>query len=148
MDEYVEYFISRCHLYVCMRARHHHLCVDITLSSVLCCYCYVRPGGRQGQTSRCHHGELGFLREKLSFLLIWTFGISKTITGLITQKQQNYFPRINEWRKTTQIMNSKNELRAKACAKAKATPQLKWFLDAFARNNKYASFFIKKRRSM
>lgn len=44
----------------------------------------VPEPGRQGQTSRCYYGELGFLRGKLSFLLIQMFGFFNSITRMIT----------------------------------------------------------------
>lgn len=45
-----EYVLKRCHLHVCMRARRHHLCVDITPSPSSA----VAAGWtwKQGQTSR------------------------------------------------------------------------------------------------
>lgn len=66
------YVLSRCHLYVCMRALHHHLHVDITPRSVLYCDCCLSPGGRateQVPLPPGHH-KLGSLRGKLSFVFI------------------------------------------------------------------------------
>lgn len=82
------YILLRCHLYVCMRALHHHLCVDITPSSVLYCDCCL---GREAGPDEQVLPWWTWLseRNRNTVFSLRTFGFFNSV--LFTQTQENCF---------------------------------------------------------
>lgn len=86
LDKYV---LKRCHLYVCTRARRHHLCVDITpsLSST------VTAGwtwNARSDKQVVPHSQLHFLSEEISAVL--KARVNHLIARLMSRRKQNFFP--------------------------------------------------------
>ena len=71
-----EYVLSRCHLYVYMRAPRHHLCVDITPSPVLYSDCCLSPAGRTRRAGATMV-NLAFRRGN------WAFSLYEHLASLI-----------------------------------------------------------------